>query len=274
MKSLNISSSSFQEIDSSLQINVGIKRQIDLENKGILVKILETHTPLYQEGCNEEIIKSVRLQASELYSHHTCPLFPVIIHGHFRSNLIFKYSNKDEVVGVKLPSLRFATIGSPLVDIYNAVHSAKSHHETSKTIRGHLQTYHASFNEVIQYLRLGQSNFVREFTLESLEVAFKKYELTGMVMTSVKRPAAAVELGRSYSLGGRDMLLREQQNVSKLNNIHDLGSDLSKLTIDIPFSHDEDDEDIFEQEQKDIKDHKQNNFGHNIDLNESNKVPS
>ena len=50
---------------------------------------------------------------------------------------MFKYNNKDEVVGVKLPSLRFASIGSPLLDIYGAVHSAKSGlHETSTALRG------------------------------------------------------------------------------------------------------------------------------------------
>ena len=106
--------------------------------KGVLVKILETHTPLFEEGCYEDIIKSVRTQASELYAVHTCPLFPVIVHGNVR-NLVFKYNNKDEVVGVKLPSLRFASIGSPLLDIYGAVHSAKSGlHETSTALRGRI----------------------------------------------------------------------------------------------------------------------------------------
>ena len=46
----------FQEITSSLQPS-GIKRQVDLDNKGVLVKILETHTPLFEEGCYEDIIK-------------------------------------------------------------------------------------------------------------------------------------------------------------------------------------------------------------------------
>ena len=60
----------------------------------------------------------------------------MIVHGNVR-NLVFKYNNKDEVVGVKLPSLRFASIGSPLLDIYGAVHSAKSGlHETSTALRG------------------------------------------------------------------------------------------------------------------------------------------
>ena len=60
----------------------------------------------------------------------------MIVHGNVR-NLVFKYNNKDEVVGVNLPSLRFASIGSPLLDIYGAVHSAKSGlHETSTALRG------------------------------------------------------------------------------------------------------------------------------------------
>ena len=123
----------FQEIASSLQTNLGINRQVDLGNRGILVKLLENHTPLFEEGCYEDIIKSVRLQASQLYSPHSCPIFPVVVHGNVR-HLVFKYSN-SEVTGVKLPSLRFATIGSPLLDIYGAI-SAKSLQENSKTIRG------------------------------------------------------------------------------------------------------------------------------------------
>jgi len=244
----------FQEITSSLQPS-GIKRQVDLDNKGVLVKILETHTPLFEEGCYEDIIKSVRSQASELYAIHTCPLFPVIVHGNVR-NLVFKYNNKDEVVGVNLPSLRFASIGSPLLDIYGAVHSAKSGlHETSTALRGHLQTYHASFTEVANYLRLN----LADFSLANLEAAFKKYELTGMIISSVRKTVASTDLGRSYSLGGRDMLIRGpifgisgqeghqlvQKGPNNAGVMHDLNSDLSKLVINIPFSHEEDDEDIF-----------------------------
>ena len=80
----------FQEIAHSLQSCMGVQRQVDLENKAVLIKILETHTPLFEEGCYEEIIKSVRGQASELYANHTCPLFPVIVHGSCSKNLFFK----------------------------------------------------------------------------------------------------------------------------------------------------------------------------------------
>ena len=111
---------------------------------------------------------------------------------------------------------------------------------------GHLQTYHASFIEVANYLRLN----LTDFSLANLEAAFKKYELTGMIISSVRKTVASTDLGRSYSLGGRDMLFRGYVNShmtdqGKLvnNSMHDLGSDLqSKLVINIPFSHDEDDE--------------------------------
>ena len=103
--------------------------------------------------------------------------------------------------------------------------------------------------EVANYLRLN----LTDFSLANLEAAFKKYELTGMIITSVRKTVASTDLGRSYSLGGRDMLIRGphvtgQEHQVKVNNsaMHDLGSDLSKLVINIPFSHDEDDEDIFE----------------------------
>ena len=121
---------------------------------------------------------------------------------------------------------------------------------------GHLQTYHASFTEVANYLRL---NLADQFSLANLEAAFKKYELTGMIISSVRKTVASTDLGRSYSLGGRDMLIRGPQHLNtgqeshhqgalvKSNNtmMHDLNSDLSKLVINIPFSHVEDDEDIF-----------------------------
>ena len=121
---------------------------------------------------------------------------------------------------------------------------------------GHLQTYHASFTEVANYLRLN----LADFSLANLEAAFKKYELTGMIISSVRKTVASTDLGRSYSLGGRDMLIRGpiseisgqegHQLVQKGPNnaggvMHDLNSDLSKLVINIPFSHKEDDEDIF-----------------------------
>lgn len=227
-----------------------VKRHVDLDNKAMLIKILETQTPLFEEGCYEEIIKSVRSQASELYAIHTCPLFPVVVHGNVR-NLLFKYNSQqsDEVIGVKLPSLRLATIGSPLIDIFAALHSAKSLHETSTTIRGHLQTYHASFTEVAKCLR---GHLRPDFTLDSLEAAFKKYELTGMIISSLRKYSpATMELGRSCSLGGRDMLLYNRSSplmeAAVVNNVvHDLGSDLSKLAIEIPYSHHEDDEDFDE----------------------------
>ena len=124
---------------------------------------------------------------------------------------------------------------------------------------GHLQTYHASFTEVANYLRLN----LADFSLANLEAAFKKYELTGMIISSVRKTVASTDLGRSYSLGGRDMLIRGpifgisggQEGLHQLvqkgpNNagggvMHDLNNDLSKLVINIPFSHEEDDEDIF-----------------------------
>lgn len=65
---------------------------------------------------------------------------------------MFKYNNKDEVVGVKLPSLRFASIGSPLLDIYGAVHSAKSGlHETSTALRGKSFSF---FQDIFSFLFL------------------------------------------------------------------------------------------------------------------------
>ena len=217
----------FQEIASSLEA-----KPIDiLENRVALVKILETCTPV--EGCYDQIITNVRSQASELYANHTCPLFPVIVHGHVK-NLMFRYQD-SEVIGVKLPSLRFACIGSPLVDIYAAIFYASGHLNDTASRRGHLQTYRASFVEVAQHLRVNHMEEVMAFTLEALEAEFKKYELTGMILSNLRK---SVELSRSCSLGGRDMIYRSSEVTTK-NSIHDLGSDLSKLALDIPFCHEE-----------------------------------
>ena len=226
---------------------------MDLDNRSVLVKILESKTPLVEEGCYDEVIRSVRLQASELYGSS----FPVIVNGNIKTNALnFRYDDHAEVIDVKLPSLRYACIGSPLLDIYPAILSKDSQFDDGSTpFKALLQTYHSSFCEVASYLqvrpkcssvaRIAHSFFqvsaqecANEFSLSSLEAAFKKYELTGMIMSSVKR--STVELGRSCSVGGRDMmfLLRGQ-------NVDDLGSDLSKLSLDIPFSHDEEeDEDL------------------------------
>ena len=122
---------------------------MDLENRSVLVKILETHTPLFEEGCYDEIIQSVRTQAAELYALHTCPLFPVVVHGNVK-HLVFRYNNLNEVLDVKLPSLRFACIGSPLLDIYGAILGSGKHGGLHDTIRDHLKAYHASFTRWAQ----------------------------------------------------------------------------------------------------------------------------
>ena len=81
----------------------------------------------------------------------------MIVHGNVR-NLVFKYNNKDEVVGVKLPSLRFASIGSPLLDIYGAVHSAKSGlHETSTALRG--KSFSFSRHFLVSFFLVIKSHF-------------------------------------------------------------------------------------------------------------------
>ena len=228
----------FQEIASSLEAIGGRPLDVLDRDRSALVKILETYTPLLAEGCYDEIISNVRSQASELYASHTCPLFPVIVHGHVK-NLMFRYQDSAEVVGVKLPSLRFACIGSPLVDIYAAIFYASGHLNDTASRRGHLQTYRASFLEVAQHLRVHQMDEVTAFSLEKLESAFKKYELTGMILSHLRK---SVELSRSCSLGGRDMAFRghEAINPKAGSGIHDLGSDLSKLALDIPFCHEED----------------------------------
>ena len=80
-----------------------------------------------------------------------------------------------------------------------------------------------------------------------------------MIISSVRKTVASTDLGRSYSLGGRDMLIRGpisgisgqeghqlvQKGPNNAGVMHDLNSDLSKLVINIPFIHKEDDEDIF-----------------------------
>ena len=167
------------------------------------------------------------------------PTFQVIVHGHVK-NLMFRYQpdSAAEVIGVKLPSLRFACIGSPLVDIYAAIFYASGHLNDTASRRGHLQTYRASFLEVAQHLRVQE--VMKDFSLEKLEAAFKKYELTGMILSHLRK---SVELSRSCSLGGRDMAFRGHEAINPkagISGIHDLGSDLSKLALDIPFCHEED----------------------------------
>lgn len=243
----------FQEITASLETvsGSGVKKQrnipIDLDNKDAMVKVIENHTPLSNEGCYDEIISNVRSQASELYALHTCPVFPVVVHGHLR-NLLFRYNNEAEAVGLRLPSLRYACIGSPLLDLYAGVFSNGSGGEAtlsmSTSIPSHLQTYFGTFIEVVNYLRVKVAD---DFSLESLEVAFKKYELTGMILSSIRKGCTSasdgLSLGRSFSVGGKDMLMARGQFLIDNKTVHDLGSDLTKLALDIPFSHEEEDDD-------------------------------
>lgn len=148
----------FNEIVTSLQASCGIRRQVDLDNRPALVKILESRTPLVEEGCYDEVIRSVRSQALELYNFS----FPVIVHGNIKNNnLIFRYDDLAEVVDVKLPSLRYACIGSPLLDIYAAIFSQErtQFDVASTAFKALLQTYHASFCEVASYLQVSIKDY-------------------------------------------------------------------------------------------------------------------
>ena len=221
----------FLEIANSLESS-SCKRRVELDNRPALIKILEV-TPLTNHEINyEEIISTIKSQANELYSNHLCPLFPVIVHGHLK-HMTFKYNQDSEVIGVKLSSLRYSLIGSPLLDIYATISNGQQ-----IEVQEHLTIYLDAFLKHIKNLKIT----VKDLSLDTLMTSFKKYELTGMIITSLKKTQQPqIELGRSCSLGGHDMLMRNYEKP-----LHDLGNDLCKLAIDIPFSHDEDpEEDIF-----------------------------
>ncbi len=95
-----------------------------------------------------------------------------------------------------------------------------------------------------------------QLTGSAVEAAFKTYELTGMVLASLSSAkrrtprsqnrydhiSVSISIDdtnlidyffRSCSVSGKEMLFGKEKAV------HDLGSDLSKLALEIPFSHQE-----------------------------------
>merc|ERR1711879_118658 len=147
------------------------------------------------------------------------------------SDLTFTYNHESEVIGAKLSSLHHSSIGSPLLDIYAAFFNGQQ-----KDVTSHLTKYFEAFLKYTKVLKVT----IEKLTLEDLIDKFKKYELTGMVLTSMQKqqqPQPHLALGRSCSLGGHDMLMRKFDKP-----LHELRSDLSKLTIENPFSHVEEEE--------------------------------
>ena len=213
----------FQEIATSLETSSLLKRKLDLNNRPALIKILEASTPLIQD--HDQTIDTVKTQATELYSLHLCPLFPVITHGNLK-NLTFKYNPKAEVTGVKFSSLKHSLVACPLLDIYGAIF--QSH---QKEVEVHLKTYMNALHNYAANLKVSIN-----LNFDQIMSEFKKYELTGMILTSLmNQKSGHVELGRSCSLGGHDMLMRNLEH----RPLFELGNDMGKLAIEkkIPFSH-------------------------------------
>ena len=225
----------FQEISTSLEkSNHLLKRKLELlNNRPALIQILEASTPLINIDNYDQIIDTVKTQATELYSQHLCPLFPVITHGHLK-NLTFKYSQTSEVSGVKFSSLRHSLVASPLLDIYAAIFLSHQ-----KEVEVQLKTYLGAMQSYASNLKV---SLVLNF--DQVMSQFKKYELTGMILTSLMnaQKAEKLELGRSCSLGGHDMLMRNLPERQK-PLLENLGNDMGKLAIEKktnPFSHQED----------------------------------
>lgn len=230
----------FQEIAASLEKSSALlQRKLELlNNRPALIQILEASTPLINFGQDyDQIIDTVKTQATELYSLHLCPLFPVITHGHLKK-LTFKYkAGSSEVSGVKFSSLRHSLVASPLLDIYAAIFLShqKEVEVQLKTYLGAMQSYASNLKVSIPPGNLNFDQVLRQF---------KKYELTGMILTSLllhHRESKSVELGRSCSLGGHDMLMRNLPEQKPL--LENLGVDMGKLAIEKksnPFSHQED----------------------------------
>lgn len=264
----------FQEIFNSLASSPGAGKKKALpgalEDRQTVVQLLKTSTPLAAAADQDEqlVLNTVQRQAKELYADmNSQPFFPVVVYGGLSvKGLAFKYpstpGSKNTPVGLRLPSLRYAFVGSPLIDIYSALFGcAEAATAGASTVASHLQTYHASFVEVATHFRIK----VSDFSLHQLESEFKKYELTGMLLTALAAAAKTKQLqadkkltsskraglaagGRSCSVGGKDMLLDSSSRL-----VGDLGSHLDKLVLSMPFSHqeeDEDDQDIIRKRQE------------------------
>ena len=180
----------------------------------------------------------IEQQIEELYSP-TCILpFSVIVHGNLNINsIVFRYghttqsqnTNIGEVVDmvptdVKLPSLVHACIGSPLLDIYQVLYHCSGNGGRGKNgecleKESLLFSYHASFIDVCNQLRVKVSDFGRE----RLDADVEKYELAGMIL-------AAATIGTNSNETGSLSHIDRYQDSSQYHSLN-LSSDGTPLNI-------------------------------------------
>ena len=176
----------------------------------------------------------------ELYSQTCVTPFSVLVHGNLNLNsIVFRYGHATQsqnVSGeregidtiptdVKLPSLIHACIGSPLLDIYQVLYhctpSFQQQHTENPEKESLLFSYHCTFIEVCNQLRVKVTDFGRE----RLDACVEKYELAGMIL-------AAASIGNviSSSSGSSSHIDRYQDSSNQYHSLN-LSSDGTPLNI-------------------------------------------
>jgi hypothetical protein len=186
----------------------------------------------------------VEQQIEDLYSPTCIVPFSVLVHGNLNINsIVFRYDHSTQSqnrridsgdVGdvldtiptdVKLPSLIHACIGSPLLDIYQVLYhcSHSRQGELGENIEKEslLFSYHASFIDVCNQLRVQVTDFGRE----RLDDCVEKYELAGMIL------AAATVGNSSNSTGSSSQIDRYTDSSSDQYHSLNLSSDGTPLNI-------------------------------------------
>ena len=163
----------------------------------------------------------VEQQIEDLYSSTCIVPFSVLVHGNLNINsIVFRYDHATQSqnttggegldtvpTDVKLPSLIHACIGSPLLDIYQVLyhcsHSREGEHGDNPEKESLLFSYHASFIDVCNQLRVQVTDFGRE----RLDDCVEKYELAGMIL-------AAASIGNTSNSSGSSSHVDRYQDSS------------------------------------------------------------
>ena len=180
----------------------------------------------------------VEQQIEDLYSPSCIVPFSVLVHGNLSINsIVFRYGHTTQSqhtsggegvdsipTAVKLPSLIHACIGSPLLDIYQVLYNCSSNsqsgHGENLEKESLLFSYHASFIEVCNQLRVK----VTDFSRERLDSDVEKYELAGMIL-------AAASLGNNSPNSGAFIQIdqRYQDSASQYHSLN-ISSDGTPLS--------------------------------------------
>ena len=217
---------------SSMTRKLSKTNSTEKKHMALLDEVFRNGSPFRIDPEKMKLRMLIEQQIEELYSQTCVAPFSVLVHGNLNLNsIVFRYGHATQsqnVSGgddgldtiptdVKLPSLIHACIGSPLLDIYQVLYHCTPNPEKE----GLLFSYHSTFIEVCNQLRVKVTDFGRE----RLDACVDRYELAGMILA-----AASIGNATSSSSGSTSHIDRYQDSSNQYHSLN-LSSDGTPLNI-------------------------------------------